>query len=201
MKVSLLDNHKLIKLFSAIFELAPSLLRRWLICATTNLQLDHHWFNIEQIRGKLTKFLAYVGLIPAAQAPVKEKTYLGDTNLFYYLTQKKEKNLQYACHHISNQSVAGTHCRSLMFDKPIGGHALQQHVFKQIYLSMGLEPHSDCKNRCLMENTCVSVNVGPPSKKGLRVCQLSDSDHIQHPDDLKPREGYQYWATKVRIFG
>ena len=93
MKVSLLDNHKLIKLFSAIFELAPSLLRRWLICATTNLQLDHHWFNIEQIRGKLTKFLAYVGLIPAAQAPVKEKTYLGDTNLFYYLTQKKTSNM------------------------------------------------------------------------------------------------------------
>ena len=78
---------------------------------------------------------------------------------------------------------------------------MQQHVFKQIYLSMGIKPDSDCKNRCLMENTCVSVNVGPPSKNGFRVCQLSDSDHIQHPDDLKPREGYQYWASKVGIFG
>ncbi|CAH3159415.1 unnamed protein product, partial [Pocillopora meandrina] len=94
---------------------------------------------------------------------------------------------------VANQ---GTQYRSLMFDKPIGGYALQQHVFKQIYLSMGIEPHSDCKNRCLMENTCVSVNVGPHSKKRLRVCQLSDSDHIQHPVDLKPQEGYQYWATK-----
>ena len=47
----------------------------------------------------------------------------------------------------------------------------------------------------------VSVNVGPPSKDGLRVCQLSDSDHIQHPADLKPQEGYQYWASKVSIFG
>ena len=52
-----------------------------------------------------------------------------------------------------------------------------------------------------MEDTCVSVNVGPPSKNGLRVCQLSDSDHIQHPNDLKPQEGYQYWSTKVWIFG
>ena len=88
-----------------------------------------------------------------------------------------------------------------MFEKPIEGHALQQHVFKQIYLSMGIKPDSDCKNRCLMENTCVSVNVGPPSKNGFRVCQLSDSDHIQHPDDLTPQEGYQYWASKVSIFG
>ena len=49
-----------------------------------------------------------------------------------------------------------------------------------------------------MENSCVSVNIGPPDKNGLRVCQLSDSDHIQHPDDLKPQEGYLYWASKVR---
>ena len=30
---------------------------------------------------------------------------------------------------------------------------------------------------------------------------MSDSDHIQHPDDLESREGYQYWASKVGIFG
>ena len=151
----------------------------------------------------MTKFLADVGLIPAAQAPIKGINISGEHEfvLLFGAKKKKQKNVQHACHHISNQSVAGTQYRSLMFDKPIGGYALQQHVFKQIYLSMGLEPHSDCKNRCLMENTCVSVNVGPPSKRGLRVCQLSDSDHIQHPDDLKPQEGYQYWATKVRIFG
>ena len=72
-----------------------------------------------------------------------------------------------------------------MFEKPVGGYALQQHVFKHIHLSMGIKPYSDCKNRCLMEDTCVSVNVGPPSKNGLRVCQLSDSDHIQHPITLR----------------
>ena len=111
------------------------------------------------------------------------------------------KKVQHACHHISYQSVAGVHNRSLMFETPTEGYALQQHILKQIYLSMGIKPYSDCKNRCLMENTCVSVNVGPPSKNGLRVCQLSDFDHIQYPDDLKPRERYQFWATKVRIFG
>ena len=65
------------------------------------------------------------------------------------------KKVQHTCHHISNQSVAGVHCRSLMFEKPVRGYALQQHVFKQIYLSMGIKPDSDYKNRCLMENTCV----------------------------------------------
>ena len=99
------------------------------------------------------------------------------------------KKVQHACHHISNHNQL------------VAGYALQQHILKQIYLSMGIKPYSDCKNRCLMENTCVSVNVGPPSKNGLRVCQLSDFDHIQYPDDLKPRERYQFWATKVRIFG
>ncbi|PFX13031.1 Neurogenic locus notch-like protein 1 [Stylophora pistillata] len=47
-----------------------------------------------------------------------------------------------------------------------------------------------------MENAFVSVNIGPPDKNGLRVCQLSDSDHTQHPSDLKPHEGSFYWASK-----
>ena len=147
----------------------------------------------EKSAKKSAKFSTDVKLISAAKAPVRghEFEILFDA-----------RKVQHACHHISNHfSVAGVHCRSLMFEKPVGGRALQQHVFKQIYLSTGIKPYSDCKNRCLMENTCVSVNVGPLSKNGLRVCQLSDSDHIQHPADLKLQEGYQYWATKVRIFG
>ena len=31
-------------------------------------------------------------------------------------------------------------------------------------LTMVIEPDNDCKNRCLMEIICVSVNVGPPDK-------------------------------------
>ena len=102
------------------------------------------------------------------------------------------------CHHLSRKSLADRGCRRLMFLKSFEGQAFQRHVFKEIYLTMGIEPYSDCKNRCLMENSCVSVNIGPPDKNGLRVCQLSDSDHTQHPDDLKPQEGYLYWASKVR---
>ena len=108
------------------------------------------------------------------------------------------ENVSDTCNHLFCKSLADHGCRSLMFLKSFGGHALQRHVFKEIYLTMGIKPYSDCKNRCLMENSCVSVNIGPPDKNGLRVCQLSDSDHTQHPDDLNPREGYLYWASKVR---
>ena len=108
------------------------------------------------------------------------------------------KKVSDAFHHLFCKSLADHGCRSLMFLKSFGGHALQRHVFKEIYLTMGIKPYSDCKNRCLMENSCVSVNIGPPDKNGLRVCQLSDSDHTQHPDDLKPQEGHLYWASKVR---
>ena len=38
----------------------------------------------------------------------------------------------------------------------------------------------------ITENTCASVNIGPPNKTGLSARQLSDSDHTQYPDDFKP---------------
>ena len=63
---------------------------------------------------------------------------------------------------------------------------------------MGNELSSDYRYECLMESNCVSVNVGPPDKNGLRVCQLSDSYHIQHPEDLKARERSLYRATQVK---
>lgn len=36
------------------------------------------------------------------------------------------------------------------------------------------------------------INVGP------MVCELNEHDHIQHPLDLKPQEGFTYHSTKVR---
>ena len=94
--------------------------------------------------------------------------------------------------------LAGFGCRSLRFVTPVGGYALRRHVFKEIHLQMGIELSGDCRQQCLLERTCVSINIGSPDKNGLMVCQLSDSDHIQHPKDLKPQEGFIYWATEVR---
>ena len=37
----------------------------------------------------------------------------------------------------------------------------------------------------------MSVNIDPPVNDKV-VCELSDSDHIQHPQDLKTRGGWTY---------
>jgi len=47
-----------------------------------------------------------------------------------------------------------------------------------------------------MDPVCVSVNIGPPTDEKL-ICELSDSDHTKHPEDLKKREGFLYIGTEV----
>ena len=42
----------------------------------------------------------------------------------------------------------------------------------------------------------MAINIGP-AINDMRVCELCNSDHIQHPNDLKPREGWTYKGTQV----
>ena len=94
--------------------------------------------------------------------------------------------------------LAGLGCRSLRFVKPVDGFALEYHVIENVSLHMGTELSGECRTLCLLESTCVSVNIGPPDKDGFRLCQLSNSDHQQHPEQFKQRQGFLYLATKVR---
>ena len=48
----------------------------------------------------------------------------------------------------------------------------------------------------MMESKCDSFNIGPSINDHV-VCQLSDSDHARHPEDLKTREGFTYIGTEV----
>ena len=50
---------------------------------------------------------------------------------------------------------------------------------------------SRCNNDCTMESKCVSFNIGPPIKDTV-LCQLSDADLIQHPQDLQAEEAKLY---------
>ena len=58
--------------------------------------------------------------------------------------------------------------------------------------------YSHCRNWCTMEDRCTSINMVPREKDEM-ICQLSDSDQLQHPNDLKPTAGLMYRGTKVRI--
>ncbi|XP_078352336.1 putative skeletal organic matrix protein 5 [Oculina patagonica] len=51
-----------------------------------------------------------------------------------------------------------------------------------------------------MESRCVSINIGPPINDRV-VCELSDSDHSLHPEDLKPRAGFTYTGTENACSG
>ncbi|KAL9969258.1 hypothetical protein ACROYT_G021454 [Oculina patagonica] len=98
-------------------------------------------------------------------------------------------------------TVADCHrlCRRLYFVTKIDGHALQGHVFKNLSLFVVPEMRSVCTHECLMEPVCVSMNIGPPIKDEF-ICELSYSDHLLHPNDVKPREGFMYLGTENPCF-
>ena len=89
------------------------------------------------------------------------------------------------------------HCRRLSIGSPFHNKALVNHVITNITLGLGMR--SSCRGRCTLNDNCVSYNVGPPIKDQV-LCQLSDSDHIQHPKDLVTREGFVYQNSEVRYF-
>ena len=91
--------------------------------------------------------------------------------------------------------IAGL-CRRIKFSTWISGYALKYHVIKNLSLFPIPSIHSACKNQCIMDPVCVSVNIGPPTKDKF-ICELSDSDHIRHPKDVKRREGFMYMGPEV----
>ena len=91
-------------------------------------------------------------------------------------------------------------CRRLKFSTKIDGYALRSHMIKKFNLSIYVGPsvRSACTHQCIMDPVCVSVNIGPPTDEKF-ICELSDSDHMKHPEDLKKREGFLYIGTEVLI--
>ena len=81
-----------------------------------------------------------------------------------------------------------------MFQPPIDGSYLDGHVNKN-YVK---ESKDTCELKCYMDNDCMSTNFGIMDT-GQYLCELSDSDHELHPEDLKIREGFTYTATEVRL--
>ncbi|XP_068671481.1 fibrillin-1-like [Montipora foliosa] len=71
------------------------------------------------------------------------------------------------------------------------GQYFQGHVFMNFTVGK-----YGCEHWCLLENKCVSVNIGSGKSPSSVICELSDSDHCQHPKDLKPRQGWTYRGAK-----
>ena len=67
-----------------------------------------------------------------------------------------------------------------------------------MFRNLSISIYVQCEDRCVREKECVSVNIGPIINDKL-VCELSDSDHLLHPQALQPRQGWIYRGTEVRI--
>ena len=82
--------------------------------------------------------------------------------------------------------------RRIKFYPPDNGRYLKGQVFLNI--SLGI--HRQCEEQCLLESECVSINIGP-ARNDKFICELSNSDHVQHPQDLKQRRDWTYRGIEV----
>ncbi|XP_073247716.1 uncharacterized protein [Porites lutea] len=81
--------------------------------------------------------------------------------------------------------------RYVTFLTPVNGFYLEGHVF----LNLSVELNRDCQDQCTLARDCVSYNTGPRIDNKM-ACELSNSDDLQHPENLKPRRDWNYRGTK-----
>lgn len=85
----------------------------------------------------------------------------------------------------------GDVCRELHYLFPATDKALVGHVTKMVKVNNA----DQCEIRCYRELGCLSYNLGPYQGNG-HVCELSNSDHLRHPDDLVITPGFIYGGTE-----
>ena len=94
-----------------------------------------------------------------------------------------------------NSSQSIDDCRNVEMTPPISETTLVGHVINETEVgSLGT-----CRVMCSIEADCVSLNVVPLQHTESLLCELSDSDHIQHPEDLFYRPGSTYVSIKVSV--
>ena len=74
----------------------------------------------------------------------------------------------------------------------VEGQALANHIVG----SLRVTGQDACEVKCFLHGLCVSYNLGPQENSG-HVCELSDSDHIRNPQDMKTRVDFSYTAFEV----
>ena len=86
-------------------------------------------------------------------------------------------------------------CRVLKFTTPKADRYLENHVIQSILV----DDNDFCQMKCYVERKCVSYNLGKIESGDRFTCELSDSDHYQHPGDLVFKKSFSYHPTVVSI--
>ena len=83
-------------------------------------------------------------------------------------------------------------CREIHFLSFVTDKALVGHVTRTVKVNNA----DQCEIRCYQQLECLSYNLGPYQDYG-HECELSNSDHFRHPNDLVPMPGFIYQGTEV----
>ena len=75
------------------------------------------------------------------------------------------------------------------FRVTLKGQALVNHTFETVPAFDDL----NCQAICFVEDRCISYTFDERSRK----CNLSDSDHIMHPEDLVDKPNAIYRSAEV----
>jgi hypothetical protein len=83
----------------------------------------------------------------------------------------------------------------MLFKVKFEGKALENHVFQtNKSTDEGL-----CRIWCYMDDRCLSYNYGADAKGDKEICELSESDHVMHNEDLVDRPDTIYYGADVSI--
>ena len=85
--------------------------------------------------------------------------------------------------------------RRIVFKEPISDKALLGHVIRRELVSH----EGQCRVKCYMEPSCVSINVGPMNQV-TKTCDLNNATVDGFPGStLKPKIGYLHLAVEVSV--
>ena len=85
-----------------------------------------------------------------------------------------QEGLHYSIQFFS--SANGQCSKDIVLTDQFHGEALVNHT----YQTLSVVDHDGCQLYCFLDNRCISYNFD--DQRG--VCNLSDSDHVMHSDDL-----------------
>ena len=86
-------------------------------------------------------------------------------------------------------------CRVLKFTAAEEDRYLEHHVIQSTFV----DDDDSCQMKCYVQQTCLSYNLGSMESGNKFVCELSDSDHYQHPGDLVFKKGFSFHPAVVSI--
>ena len=98
---------------------------------------------------------------------------------------------------INSTSFPPELCRELAFVGVFKDKALNKSIVRNVTV----HDEEMCQWKCFLDNTCKSYNLGPPrvGEEGKRVCELSSSHHVLHPEHLVSRPGFIYRSSVVSL--